>query len=268
MLSVSQAKELIKQNSKSSCIKAVPLSEAVGKVLAQEIRATIDSPPFHQSAMDGYAFSYEDWDKTSPLLIVGTVQAGTVLSIPFLNNSCIRIFTGAAIPQGLDTVVAQELVKVEQDTVTVLESAIYKGRNVRLKGSQVVTGDLVLLRGHLVNPASVSLVASLGTNSVFVYENPKVHILVTGKELCKPGEELLPGSVYESNSFALKACLQQMGITAITITWVDDNLEQTQKAIENGLSADFLLITGGVSVGDYDYVAQALSKLWCKQIVS
>lgn len=258
MISVTEAQQIISENAIFYNKMKMLLPNAYGKVLARPVKAMVATPPFDQSAMDGYAFSYDDWDKSGLLEIVGEVQAGTWFTHTLGKNQAVRIFTGAALPEGLDTVVAQEKVQGVNGKIRITEVDIARGRNVRLKGSQTQVGEVILNNGHLLTPASISLLANVGVNEVLAYENPRIRIVVTGKELVKPGLPLGLGQIYESNSYALTAVLQQLGIKPLSIDYVDDQLNETEQAVKAGLDSDILIVTGGVSVGDYDYVSTAL----------
>lgn len=258
MITVEQAKQIIKEHSTFFRIRKMDLIDAMGKVLADDVLSPIATPPFDQSAMDGYAFSFQKWDKKSNLRIVGEVQAGANYKAPLQPNEAVRIFTGAAVPETCDTVIAQEKVQLKNNFFQVLEDDITLGRNVRLQASQSQANQIILKKGHLLTPPSISLLANVGIDEVWVYDCPTIGIIVTGKELVQPGEILSKGQIFESNSFALQAVLKQLHLTPSFIQWVDDDLQATEQAVKKGLQCDILLITGGVSVGDYDFVAQAL----------
>lgn len=265
MISVTEAQQIISENAIFYNKMKMLLPNAYGKVLARPVKAMVATPPFDQSAMDGYAFSFENWDKTSALEVVAEVQAGAWFNGVVGKNQAVRIFTGAAIPEGLNTVVAQEKVQKTGSQIKITED-IVQGRNVRLKGSQTQVGEVILNIGYLLTPASISLLANVGVNEVLAYENPRIRIIVTGKELVKPGLPLGLGQIYESNSYALKAVLQQLGIEPLSVEYVDDDLSQTEWAVKKGLDSDFLIVTGGVSVGDYDYVSTALTNCGVQQL--
>jgi len=266
MITVSEARKKILEKCPQAKIDQLPLNEAGGFVLAEDVYATMDIPHFNQSAMDGYAFSFNDWDGSSTLQLAGEAQTGSFFTGVINSNQAIRIFTGAAIPEGTDTIVIQENIIRNDDRVTIVKNDLRKGSNVRLKGSQTRKGELVLKTGQLLTPASISFLAGLGIDQVKVYANPSVSIITTGKELVRPGEPLEQGKIYESNSFGLNAVLKQIGISPIAIESVDDNEEKIMNAILRHLNNDILLLTGGVSVGEYDFVASALEKCGVKKI--
>jgi len=266
MISVAEAKRKIIENCPAPKIIQVPLAGAGGFVLAENLFAPMDAPHYNQSAMDGYAFAYNDWDRKSGLDVIGEVQAGNTFKAGIKPMQALRIFTGAAVPPSADTVVIQENVQREDNVIFIKDPNLLKGNNVRIAGSQTKKADLVLQKGHLLTPASIALLAGLGISYVHVFSLPSVSIIATGKELLKHGECLVEGKIYESNSFGLNAVLHQMGIFPSSIQIVDDNETEICRAINNQLHVDILLITGGVSVGDYDFGIAALKKCAVKTI--
>jgi len=267
MIGVHEAKKLIFDNCPSTKVEKMSLNKANGLILAEPVYSPIDTPPFNQSAMDGYAFSLDDWDGKSDLFLSGEVQTGSYFTGSLKPLNALRIFTGAALPPGADTVVIQENVTKDGNLISIKDEKLMRGSNVRLKGSQTRKGELVLNEGHLFTPASVSFLAGLGIDTVKVYSNPSISVITTGKELIKPGEELSQGKVYESNSYGLNAGLAHMNISPVAIEMVDDDEEAIITAIKKHLrNVDILVLTGGVSVGDYDFVTTALEKCGVKKV--
>lgn len=266
MLSVQEARNKIAECCTVRKIKITSLQKAAGAVLAETLYAPVDSPHFNQSAMDGYAFSYDDWDGESSLDVMGEVPAGKIFDGKLKRNSALRVFTGAALSSGTDTVVIQENVEKKGSQIKINDKKLTRGSNVRLKGSQTKKGSEILKEGHPITPATISFLAGLGFEHIKIYEKPSVNIIATGKELLRQGEPLAEGKIYESNSHGLKAALEQIGITPTSIEMVDDDEEKIMKAIERNLNADILILTGGVSVGDYDFVTTALEKCSVEKI--
>ncbi len=256
MISVAEAKAVIAKSITPLQPVQLPLAEAAGHTLANNVFATIDIPAFQQSSMDGYAIRYADRNNT--LKICGELAAGTA-EIFFLNEGdAARIFTGAPLPNGADTVVMQEKVLVQAGTVTVVDEALKPGSNVRPKGSEINAGTMAMEEGDYLWPAAIGFLAGIGVTKVFVYPMPSVSIIVTGKELQTPGNVLLAGQVYESNSFSLRAALQQAGVKNIQVVMADDDLQILKNILHDALlKTDVVLLTGGVSVGDYDFVLEA-----------
>ncbi len=260
MITVTEARKIINENSLQSKKETISLKIANGYVLAEPTLSVIDTPPFQQSAMDGYAISFDDWDKKSELKVIGEIQAGTSFNQKLISSEAVRIFTGAMLPQGTDTVVMQEKVEKVENTITIKDINLLRGHNVRLKGSQAQKGDVALEAGQLLTPSGISFLAGVGINQVSVYSKPNVSIVVTGKELIQPGNILSIGKIYESNSFGLTAGLKQLNINNVSTQTIDDNENEIIHAVMSQLQKDFIILTGGVSVGDYDFVHSALEK--------
>lgn len=266
MISVTEARSLIRENCKRKIIRQLSLSQAQGYVLAEPAVSLIDTPPFNQSAMDGYAFSFDSWDKKNGLLLKGEIQAGHIFANKLNAMESVRIFTGAALPEEADTVVMQEKVLAHENSISIIDLNIARGSNVRLKGSHTKKGETILWPGMQLTPASISFLAGSGIEKVMVYSKPTVSIIVTGKELLQPGTEIEEGKIYESNSFGLAAALNQLNISASSVAIVDDDKSKIKKAVMDQLSADILILTGGVSVGDYDYVSGVLEECGVEKI--
>ena len=261
MISVEEALDIVNKNAPRPRPSQEVISPALGgAVLAETILAPIDLPMFAQSSMDGYALCMHT--KTH-YRIVGEIQAGSDASYTLQAGEAVRIFTGAPVPSSADAVVIQEKVQRDGDTLTVA-SVIKPGQNIRTVGSQVPKGSVVLKQGTVLNAAALGLLQSLGLAQVQVYKKPRVAILVTGDELISIDEPLAQGKIYESNSLVLKTALHQMGITEITVLWAKDTQEDTERALAEGLKHDVLLISGGISVGDYDFVGSSLATLGVK----
>lgn len=256
MISVNEAIEVLVANCSQTEPIEVSLSEAQNLFLAEDIYAPINVPSFNQSAMDGYAFKFDDLE--SELDIVEEIPAGDIRTIEINQKEAVRIFTGAKIPDSCDTVVMQELTEVIENKLTVKDVGLKFGGNIRKEGHQIKQGDLALEKGSKFNPAALGFLASLGITKVKVSQKPKITILATGNELVKPGTSLQKGQVYESNTVMLKSALNNIDIEPEVVFLLDD-LEQTILAIQNALqNSDMLILSGGISVGDYDFVKPAL----------
>ena len=266
MISVSEARKLIDENCKGGRSEVMRLIDALDRALSDDVVSPMDTPPFHQSAVDGYAFSFNDWDGKSKLEVAGEVQAGNVFTAEIKPRQAIRIFTGAPVPAGLDTVVMQEKIEVQGDQMTIKDPLLVAGANVRLQGSQTKIGDVVLKKSHRLTPASISFLASLGITEVPVFAHPHIRIIVTGKELVAPGGIIHEGQIFESNSFALKTALKAMGISPVSAEIVEDDEALIMEAITRALDSDIVILTGGASVGLYDLVPSSLAKCGVKEI--
>ncbi|SHH06107.1 molybdopterin molybdotransferase MoeA [Flavobacterium defluvii] len=263
MIKVEQAIEIIEANSKKMPTKLISVRKALGYVLAEKIISPINMPPFRQSVMDGYAFTHSIRHQYD---IVGISQAGDYSNIKLKSTEAIRIFTGAFVPDDADTVVMQEDVMANKDSI-LIAAMPEKLSNVRPKGEQIAKDDIVFEANTLLTPAAIGFLASLGITEVEVYKKPKVAILVTGNELIQPGKKLKKGKIFESNSIMLEAALQTIGIQKAKVYRVKDNLKATKKALKGILKKyDIVLISGGISVGDYDFVKEALLQNEVKEL--
>ncbi|HEY1061090.1 MAG TPA: molybdopterin molybdotransferase MoeA [Daejeonella sp.] len=260
MIDVREAKNLIKDNLICERIVSLPLSEACGFILAERVLAAFDTPSFDQSAMDGYAFSHENWDGKTELTIAGEVRAGTYTPDLLKPMQTVRIFTGAPIPAGADTVVMQENVTVFGKANRINIGQITKGSNIRLRGSQTRKSEVALKEGKLLSAPAISFLAGIGIDKVRVYAKPHISIIITGKELLKPGSTISFGKIFESNSLGITAALMQLNISPVSIDFIDDIEEELIRAIKNRMGADILIVTGGISEGNYDFTAEALNK--------
>ena len=257
MIAVEEAKELVCSNVFPLEIIEVNVVDALDFYLAADVVAPISVPSFNQSAMDGYAFSFECIKEQIP--IVDEVAAGDSRNIKINKNEAVRIFTGSNVPNSCDTVVMQELTEIIGGKLVVKDSGLKQGGNIRFEGTQIKAGSVALEKGAQINAATVGFLATLGITKVKVYQSPKVTIIATGNELVQPGNQLRVGEIYESNTLMLNAALNKMNINA-TIVLVKDNIKATQTAISEALEKNQLLIlSGGISVGDYDFVKEALA---------
>ncbi len=265
MISVNQAKKLINENSFPLSPITLPISEVSGLVLAADVFANYDIPAYQQSSMDGYAIKFED--SNQPLKIVGEMMAGTPSTFTIANGEAARIFTGAPLPQGADTVVMQEKIVLADDAISINDPSLTKGSNVRDTGSEIKVGVLAMEKGSLLTPAAIGFLAGIGITNVQVIPRPKVAVILTGNELQQPGSPLNFGQVYESNSFALTAALKQIGISTIEVLTAKDELETLVNVLSTALQMhDIVLLTGGVSVGDYDFVIEAANLCGVQQL--
>ena len=258
MISVTEAKNIIRE--KVDVLSPIDLSleQAAGLVLSEDVYASLDIPAFPQSSMDGYAFAFDDWQKHKRLKIVGEAAAGSNDSYDLSAGNAVRIFTGAAVPPGADTVVMQEKTNTDNGNLIIEDETLKKGTSVRPKGSEIKTGALALKKDCALNPAAIGFLAGIGITDVKVYPNPAISIIITGNELQQAGRPLQHGQVYESNSFALKAILKLLNIEKVEILYAIDKPEIVTDTLKKALEqSDIVLLTGGISVGDYDFVLQA-----------
>lgn len=255
MVQVEEALSIIAKNSCKMPIRKIKVAKSLGFILAETIYSPMDMPPFRQSAMDGYAFIHSELQQFD---VVSTSQAGDFSNKKIKKNQSIRIFTGAYVPDNLDTVVMQEHTAVKNKTVEITKMPV-RFANIRNKGEQIKENELVLEKNTLITPAAIGFLACLGITEITVYAKPKVAIVVTGNELVKAGRKLDEGKIHESNSIMLQSALQGIGIKKIETFKVKDNLKATKRVLKSCLSAfDVVLVSGGISVGDYDFVKEAL----------
>ena len=237
----------------------VPIREALGRVLAQDIVPEINVPAHDNSAMDGYAVRFSDLDK--PLREIGTALAGKPFSGKLGPGECVRIMTGAVMPEGADTVVIQEVVKKEGERIVVPHGQ-KKAQNVRYAGEDLAKGKPVLHPGQLVRPAELGLIASLGIGDVNVKRRLRVAFFATGDELASIGAPLKAGEVYDSNRYTLHGMLTRLGVVLVDMGVVRDRPQDLENAFKKGSSlADVVITTGGVSVGEADFVRELMAKL-------
>ena len=240
----------------------VPLTNALGRVLAEGVRAPFDVPPADNSAVDGYAVASRDvpGEGARVLDVVADLPAGSVFTGELGPGQTVRIMTGAPMPHGADTVYPQEIVTRDSGRVTV--GPIDKGVNVRKRGEDVRAGTVVLARGTVLRPQAIGLVASLGAWQVPVHRRPRVALLSTGDEVAEPGAPRTDGQIYDANRFTLRGSVEQCGGEVIDLGIVPDVRETLRdRLLEAERVADVVMTSGGVSVGDYDLVKDVLGEL-------
>lgn len=262
-LRLEQAKSRILQHIPASGrTERIGLNQALGRVLAEPVHTQINVPLHACSAMDGYAVCAEDVQSApSQLTVIGQSFAGHPFEGRVTPGSAVRIMTGAVVPDGADTIVIQENTNREADIVTCLQVEP-KGRFVRPAGSDLAQGHLVLDKGQKLGPADLGLLASIGCSDVVVAQAPRVALLSTGDEVKTPGTPLEKGQLYDSNRPTLRALLAQAGAQVLDLGVVADDPEALhQRLREAADSADLILSTGGVSVGEADYVRDVLESL-------
>lgn len=241
-------------------VEEVPLELALGRVLASDLFAPMDVPPETNSAMDGFACRHADLVVDGELALSQRIPAGTSPA-PLRSGTAARIFTGAVLPAGADTVVMQEHCSYDDSRVTV-NKVPEQGANVRPAGQDVARGQAVLAQGTRLSPPALGLAASLGVTALMVYRRVRVVLLCTGDELLDPGEQWRPGCIYNSNRPMLSALLATWGFEVIDLGKVTDTIADTKAGLELAVArgADVIISTGGVSVGDEDHVKAALQE--------
>lgn len=260
---VNKARELIKQFlSPVFETESVSIRESLERILAHEISSPSNVPNYDNSAMDGFAFKAEDMklENHTVLKVIGTTFAGKAFAGEIKSGECIRIMTGGIMPKGADTVIMQEKVKMENDVITFTEAPQPKA-NVRYAGEDLKIGQMVLTKGHKMRPADLGLLASLGITEVCVYRRLKVAIFSTGDELVSIHKSLKTGQVYDSNRYSLYGMLTKLDAEIIDLGTIADMPELLESTLlKASQQADVVITSGGVSVGEADYMKLLLSK--------
>ncbi len=258
MIPFKEAEDIVAGHLVDTGTEQVELAHCLGRVLAQDVTADIDFPPFDKSAMDGYACRQED--VSQPLDVVETIAAGTPPVHPVGIGQCSKIMTGAQIPEGADCVFMVEQAEMQTD-----DRVLYTGKkvpgNICWKGEDVKSGDIVLSAGTRLDAAHVAVLAGVGCTQPVVAPLPKVEILVTGSELVSPGEKPDAAQIRETNGYQLRAQLAEMGIVCSYRGIIPDDPAQIETALLQAMAEnDIVLLCGGSSVGDFDYVPELLHK--------
>jgi len=238
----------------------VPIRESLGRVLAADILSPVNVPNYDNSAMDGYAFNSADIEKSAELKIIGSAFAGKAFVGSVQSGECIRIMTGGMVPKGADTVIMQERVTTEGDLIRFTEAPKPKA-NVRYTGEDLKLGKTVLSTGHMIRAADLGLIASLGIGEVSAFRQLKVAFFSTGDELASIGEPLQDGQVYDSNRYTLYGMLKRLGVEIIDMGAIADDPVLLEKTLLSAAKqADVVITSGGVSVGEADYMKLLLAK--------
>lgn len=263
LLTIEQALELVLARVQPLEAEDVALEAAAGRVLAQDAVSAVDLPPFPASAMDGFALRAADAPATLP--IVARVAAGRPATQRLEAGEAMAIATGGVVPDGADSVVPIEDVEETESTVSI-PGTVKLHDNVRPRGGDLRAGDTVVVAGTRLGPAHVGALAAAGVARVRCHRAPRVVVVVTGTELCAPGDPLGPGEIYDANGFILATQVRSAGGEVERLPPVKDDADATRAAIERGLSADVLVTTGGVSVGVYDLVRAAGAELGVEEV--
>jgi molybdopterin molybdotransferase len=269
MITVEEAEKIIQAEIKDYGVEITPFEHALGRVLAENIKADRDFPPFNRVTMDGVALNYSAIENgISSFHIKATQAAGDPPAEIHETDHCIEIMTGAILPLSVDTVIRYEDLEIRAGLASVLvnHSTIKKGQNIHYQGRDKKKDDIVVKSGQLITPAIISLVASVGETELRVKKLPRVVIISSGDELVEVEQVPLVYQIRRSNNYTVKAVLQQNGIDA-DMLHIPDNLDITKKLIQECLlNYDVILLSGGISMGKFDYIPQALEELQVKQL--
>jgi len=263
MLTTDEAIQFLLQRAHATELtETVNVLNALDRVLAEPIISTLNVPPLDNSAMDGYVtrFSNLNTEGETNLIISQRIAAGYI-GDELENNTAARIFTGAPIPEGADTVIMQEQCQ-QQDKNVVITGKVREGDHIRRAGEDIVEGSEVMSAGQKLRPQDLGLIASVGVANIKVFKKIKVAIFSTGDELLTPGDPVEPGKIYNSNRYTLTGLLQKVGCEIIDLGCIQDDLDATVEAIKQAAKqADLIMTTGGVSVGEEDYIKLAIEQL-------
>jgi len=265
MRQVEEAIKIVLDNIKVLGTERIPIQDSFGRVLGEDVNSSIYLPPWDNSAMDGYAVKWDDIkeatkERPANLKITGDIRAGSMPDKPVGKGETIRIMTGAPVPDGADTVVRVEDTKYEGDVVSIFRSG-KKGENIRKRGENVKEGDMVLKKGTLIGSGQLGSLAMIGKPVVTVFRRPVVNVMSTGDELADFDEKLTENKIPNSNSYAVASQVIEAGGVPHVVGIARDTKESTRENIGQGLVGDMLIVSGGVSVGKYDFVKDILKKL-------
>jgi molybdopterin molybdotransferase len=261
-LQVSEAQRVVLESVATMGAEQVKLEQSLGRVLAEEVRANRDQPPFDISAMDGYALRSADLASVPAILeIIEDIKAGDLPSKTLVPGQCARIMTGAPMPQGADAVIRVEDTEAKPDNQVQINQPVKPGNDIRRLGENMRNGEVVLAPGTAITPGVIGVLATVKRAQVQVYRRPRVAILSTGNELEGLDEPVDPNKIPNSNSYALMGQVQALGIEPVLLGIARDDPEELARYLKRGLEYDVLLVSGGTSVGVHDYVRPTIEAL-------
>jgi len=270
MITVEQAMKKLRSRVKPLPAEEIPVLKSFGRVLREDIRSPLSIPPFNKSAMDGYAVKAADIAGASAeapvvLKVLEDIPAGQVGKFRLKKGTAARIMTGAPLPGGADSVVMVEDTETTADGVQIKKEAA-KGNHVASAGEDIKKGERVLRSGRLIGAAEMGMIASTGRSKVLVATRPKIRVLSTGSEILQPGKDLQPGHIFDSNGYSLTGLAISWGADARFLGIAPDRTGALERKIARAHDADLLVLSGGISVGDYDLVQDILLEVGFKRI--
>ena len=259
MISIKDAIQQVKDNCKPLLKEVIkPIEKSGNYHLFKDIHSPINMPPFRQSAMDGYALNLHD---NKEYVLIGEIKAGDSDKPILKPGEAVRIFTGSPVPDTANAVIMQEKV-IQKNNVISCEGAIVLNQNIRPLGEQVMKGNLALVKGTKLTPAAIGYLTALGITEISVFKKPSIALVTTGNELIEAGQPLSYGKIYESNSKMLQNALYNLKFYNVTLHKIEDDYNKTYSELKTVISEkDVVIISGGISVGDYDFVGKALNAL-------
>lgn len=269
MKTIDEALSLILQQAAPLESEVVDIQKAYNRILMEDITADRDYPPFNRAMMDGYALNTSDWNESNirKFKLIGELHAGAVPQQKPGKGECLKIMTGAAVPTEVDAVIKVELSKQEGDMISFEENNnLLKWRNIALQGEDKKTGDVLAKKGQVCNASIISTLAVTGKTRIKVAKLPTVSIISTGTEVLPPDSPILPHQIRDSNSYALQSLLKKYNIELQHKLLIPDDKDQLMEAVAKGLQSDVLILSGGVSMGDADFVPEVLSLNGVKNI--
>lgn len=266
MIRVQEALDLVLNNVSRQATLTVPLAEACGRILGEDVFSDMKMPPFHRSMMDGYALDAQDAQfAPARLQVVGFIPAGSYPKFKLEPGQAAKIMTGAPLPGGANAVIPVEKTRSHQNGTQVeLLEPVKSWQHVVKQGSEVGEGEIVLSAGTFLQPAAIGLLAAVGKAQVSIIRAPQIAILATGDELVEPHNKPLQGQIRNSNTWTLQALCQSMRITPHLLGIAKDDELSLRNKIQQGMQSDVLLVTGGVSMGDHDFVKDIFHELDCE----
>lgn len=264
MLTHQEALSRILRSAKPLGHVTVPLPEALGRILSENVKARLPFPHFDNSAVDGFAV-HRSARNQKEFKFKGEIPAGHTRKAVLKPGEAMAIFTGAPVPRGAEAVIMQEVAERRNGSV-LLQEPVESLANIRLEGEDFKIGDLLISKGACLEPQHLALLAALGHSKVKITRPPKVGVLATGNEIVRAGKKLQRGQIYDSNTPLLEALIKKTGADPVLIAKAEDSLAGIQNAVRKGLRQDVLIVCGGVSVGKYDFVKEALRKEGVREI--